>query len=68
MCNNLFGERLRHLRERKKLTQTQVANQLGVNTNTISRFELGVHYPTMINLISLADLFGCSIDYLVGRE
>lgn len=67
MCN-VFGERLRHLRERKELTQTQVAYKLGVNINTISRFELGLHYPTMMNLISLADLFGCSIDYLVGRE
>lgn len=67
MCN-VFGERLRHIRERKELTQTQVAYKLGVHINTISRFELGLHYPTMMNLISLADLFGVSIDYLVGRE
>lgn len=63
-----FGERLTRLREEKGYTGTYVAEQIGVDTSNISKWELGSRdNPTSTVLIKLSDFFNCSIDYLLGR-
>ena len=39
-----------------------------MNRNTIKRYEMGTQKPSMDALISIADYFGVSIDYLLGRS
>ena len=63
-----FGERLKHKRERKELTQCEVAKKLGTSNETVFRWEHDMVLPSLINLISLADVFQCSLDELVGRK
>lgn len=60
--------RLKELREFKKVSQTAVSDFVQTSRTNISRWEKGLNEPTMSPLIKLADFFGCSIDYLVGRE
>ena len=60
-------ENIRSLRIDKNLTQKQVAQHLGISQNTYSQYEIGVlNYPVYA-LIKLADLYGVSVDYLLGR-
>ena len=60
-------ENIRSLRIDKNLTQKQVAQHLGISQNTYSQYEIGVlNYPVDA-LIKLADLYGVSVDYLLGR-
>ena len=60
-------ENIRSLRIDHGLTQKQVATHLGISQNTYSQYEIGVlNYP-IDALITLADLYDVSIDYLVGR-
>ena len=60
-------ENIRSLRIDHNLTQKQVAQQLGISQNTYSQYEIGVlNYPVDA-LIKLADLYGVSVDYLLGR-
>lgn len=60
-------ENIRNLRTDNGYTQKQVAAYLGVSQNTYSQYEIGVlNYPVDV-LNKLADLYGVSIDYLVGR-
>lgn len=59
--------KLKELREKKGLLQKDVANYLKIARNTYSQYEIGAREPDIITLISLADYFGVSIDYLVGR-
>ena len=60
-------ENIRSLRIDKNLTQKQVAQHLGISQNTYSQYELGrLNYPVEA-LIKLADLYGVSVDYLLGR-
>ena len=59
--------RIRDLREDMDLKQTDVAQGTGIDQRTISNYETGKTIPDAFALIKIADFFGVSIDYLVGR-
>jgi len=63
----ILGERIKELRKSRNLLQKQLAEVLNVTSDAIIRFESGVRRPSLDNLIILADYFGVSLDYLVGR-
>lgn len=56
------------IRERAGLSKTQLADRLGVDLSTVCKWETGVNRPTADGLLKLADLFGCTIDELFGRD
>ena len=59
---------IREPREDRDLTQTALADYLGVRQTTYSKYELGrIEVPVEV-LIKLADYYQVSLDYLVGRE
>lgn len=59
--------RIRDLREDKDLSQTQVANMLGMSQTGYSKYETGENdIPTQV-LIKLARFYNTSIDYLLGE-
>ena len=58
---------LKQLREGKGLSQLQLALKLGLNQNTVSRYENGQREADYQTLIMFADFFDVSIDYLIGR-
>ena len=60
-------ENIRNLRIDGGYTQQTIADYLHVKQNTYSQYELGVlNYPIEA-LIKLADFYGVSVDYLLGR-
>ena len=59
--------RIRDLREDRDLKQTDVAKATGIDQRTISNYENGKTIPDAYALVRLADFFGVSIDYLLGR-
>ncbi len=63
-----LGERLQQKRSSIKLSQKEVANAVGVNPSVISNYENGERTPSVEVLMSLASLFHCSVDYLLGIE
>ena len=50
------------------LKANQVAELIGVHKNVLSTWETGQKNPSYENLLKLADLYDCSVDYLLGRE
>lgn len=60
-------ERLKKLREKKKITQLRLGMELGVSQETISGYEIGKAVPPADMLIKLADELNTSIDYLLER-
>lgn len=62
-----FSELLVELRQDRKMTQEDLAKVLFVTSGTISNYENGVHLPDIEKLISLADFFDVTTDYLLGR-
>lgn len=59
--------RLKELREQRHISQIRLAMDLGMNQNTISRYENEVREADYKTLIQLADYFKVSIDYLLER-
>ena len=68
MSYNLFGERLRALRKQAGLTQQEVAEKLSVHRTAYTKYETSGVMPDPVGLVVLADLFGVSVDYLVGHD
>ncbi len=59
--------RLKALRKARNISQQKMAMDLGMNQNSISRYENGEREADYRTLISFADYFGVSVDYLFGR-
>ena len=64
----MIGERLKKLRENKNMTQGDVAEALGVNTATISKYESNSLEPSIESIKKLADLYDITIDELLKDE
>lgn len=62
----MLGQTLRRLREERNLTQTELADLLGVAPSFISLLERGERQPSVETLARLAGIFGVSYDDLLG--
>ena len=58
--------RIRQLRKEKNITQVRLSIELEVSQETISAYEKEKHFPSTKSLIRLRDIFGVSIDYILG--
>ena len=63
----MYQLRIRDLREDRDLNQSQVAELLNVHQTTYSDYELGRLNVPVNALHILADYYGVSVDYLLGR-
>ncbi len=64
----IFSERLKDLRNEKRVGQVELANAIQVSKGIISLWENGQREPKLSNLIALSKYFQVSIDYLAGLE
>lgn len=61
------AKRLQETRLKCGLKQQDVAERTGINVITLSGYEIGKNEPNMEALVSLADVYGVSLDYLMCR-
>ena len=64
----MFPQIIKKLRLEKKLTQQEVADKIGITRPAYTAYESGKREPDFSMLQVLADLFGVSTDYLLGRS
>ena len=62
-----FGDNLERIRKDKKVSQAKLGAALGLTQQMISSYEKGMSSPNIEVLVKIADYFGVSIDFLVGR-
>lgn len=62
-----LAERLYSLRKERGLIQEKAAKELGISLKSYCRYETGEREPTASTLARMADFYGVTIDYLVGR-
>ena len=62
------NNRLRYLREKEALTQTNLANALHIGQSTYNRYERGVREPDHETLKKIADYFHVSLDFLLKHD
>ena len=63
-----FGHRLNQARVKAGFSMNQVSAKLYISQSVISRYESGKVTPTIDRVCAMANLYGCSIDWLCGRE
>ena len=59
---------IRQLREAAGMKQSELADRMNVRPPTVFKWENGIANPTIANLIQLAEIFGVSLDEVVGRK
>ena len=64
----MLSDKLKKLRKDRNLTQVRLASLLGIPQSTYSGYEAGSREPDIEMLDKLANYFGVSVDYLLGRE
>ena len=64
----ILSERLRALRKERGYTQLQVSVYCDVTEKAYQNYELMTREPKLEILIRIADLYGVTLDYLVGRS
>ena len=62
-----FSEKIKALRQEKGVTQKAVAEYLGIFEQAYQKYEYGHHEPNHAITVKLADYFGVTTDYLLGR-
>ena len=66
MNQYVTGAVIRELREKKKMTQLQLSERLGVSDKTVSKWETGKGYPDITLLEPIAKAFGISVTELIS--
>ena len=64
----IFAQRLKELRNSRRVYQKEMAEYLGITVRGYQCYEAGQNYPDVKGLIALADYFGVTTDYLLGRS
>ena len=63
-----YSEKIRTLRKSKRMTQEQVADQIGVTKAMISAYETGIKCPSVEVLLKLSQLFNVTVDYIIRPD
>lgn len=63
-----LSEKILRLRTARRMSQGDLAEQLGVSRQSVSKWETGQSIPDLDKIIKLADLFGVTTDYLVREQ
>lgn len=63
-----LGDNLRSCRKQLKLSEREVSKMLHVDITTISKYEHNTRTPDIYMMMRFADVYGVSLDTLVGRK
>ena len=62
-----FPARLQKLREQRRISRKTLSELCGLHPDAVRLYERGEAEPSVVSLVALADYFGVSTDYLLGR-
>lgn len=65
MIHNI-ADRIRYLRDKAGMTQTDLANRLGISRSAVNSWEMSFSSPSLANIIEMTQLFHVSSDYLLS--
>lgn len=64
----MIGDVIKELRKERNISQALLAKNIGVSQKAIDYWERGVNEPKASYIVKLADYFGFSADFLLGRS
>lgn len=63
-----IADRIKSLREKSGMTQSQLAKRLCVSRNAVNSWKMSLSTPSSIYLVELSKIFGVSTDYLLSLD
>ena len=64
----MVADKIKYLREEKKITQAELAKILGITRSSVNAWEMGISVPSTQYIVELANIFQVSTDFLLGRD
>ena len=64
----ILADKIMNLRKQQGMSQEELAHQLGISRQSVSKWESGASIPDLDKILKLSDLFGVSTDYLLKDE
>lgn len=64
----MFGDKIKHLREEKRITRKELSIALNITYSSLSKYETNVRFPDKDTLKVISEYFNVSIDYLLGKS
>ncbi|MBP3496046.1 MAG: helix-turn-helix transcriptional regulator [Clostridia bacterium] len=64
----MIADKIKILRERQGMTQTELAKKLGITRSGVNAWEMGISIPSTQYIVELSLLFNVSCDYLLGLK
>lgn len=64
----MIADKIKYLREEKKITQADLAKTLGITRSSVNAWEMGISVPSTQYIVELANIFKVSTDFLLGRD
>ena len=61
-----IADRIRYLRDKAGMTQTDLAKRLGISRNAVNAWEMSVSVPTLSNVVEMSRIFHVTTDYLLS--
>ena len=63
-----FSEKIRFLRKKNKLSQAELGKKVGVSNRAVSKWETGESFPSTDTLLSIATVFGVTLDFFLKND
>lgn len=63
-----IADRIRYLRDKLGMTQTDLANRLGISRSAVNSWEMALSSPSLSNIVEMTRIFHVSVDYLLSDD
>jgi transcriptional regulator with XRE-family HTH domain len=63
-----IADKIRYLRDKAGMTQTDLANRLGISRSAVNSWEMSLSSPSVPNIIEMTEIFHVSADYLISTS
>lgn len=63
-----IADRIRYLREKNDMTQTDLANKLGISRSAVNSWEMSLSSPSITNIIEMSQIFNVTADYILSTS
>ncbi len=63
-----IADRIRYLRDKAGLTQSDLAKKLGISRSAVNSWEMSLSSPSLANILEMTEIFHVSADYLISSE
>ncbi len=61
-----IADKIRYLRDKAGMTQTDLAKKLGISRSAVNSWEMSLSSPSLMNIIEMTEIFHVSADYLLS--